>query len=74
MNDTLEGIFGIASCSKNEMTVSSYISIFESLWIQSEFEKQNKIKQAYFQIFKDFRLKDENYNRSWVFEQDKKKE
>ena len=74
MNDTLEGIFGIASCSKNEMTVSSYISIFESLWIQSEFEKQNKIKQAYFQIFKDFRLKDENYNRSWLFEQNKKKE
>ena len=74
MNDTLEGIFAVASCSKNEMTVSSYISIFESLWIQSEFEKQNKIKQAYFQIFKDFRLKDENYNRSWLFEQNKKKE
>ena len=74
INDTLEGIFGIASCSKNEMTVSSYISIFESLWIQSEFEKQNKIKQAYFQIFKDFKLKDENYNRSWLSEQNKKKE
>jgi hypothetical protein len=74
MNDTLEGIFGIASCSKNEMTVSSYISIFESLWIQSEFEKQNKVKQAYFQIFKDFKLKDENYNRSWLSEQNKKKE
>ncbi len=51
IKDSLEKMFGIASCSKNEVNVSSYISIFETLWIQSEFEKQNKIKQAYFQIF-----------------------
>ena len=31
--------------------------------------KQNKIKQAYFQMFKGFELKDELYIRRWSFEQ-----
>jgi hypothetical protein len=57
----------VAIYSNNESTVSSCISIFETLWIQSEFDKQKKAKQAYFQIFKDFNLKDEIYTRSWSF-------
>jgi hypothetical protein len=57
----------VAVYSNNESTVSSSISIFETLWIQSEFEKQKKAKQAYFQMFKGFNLKDEIYARNWSF-------
>ena len=56
----------IAIYSNNESTVSSCTSIFETLWIQSEFDKQNKVKQAYFQIFKGLKLKDETYRRHWL--------
>jgi len=42
------------------------------LWIQSELDKQNKIKQAYFQMFKGLNLKDEIYTRKWSFNQNKK--
>jgi hypothetical protein len=55
----------VAIYSNNESTVSSCISIFETLWIQSELDEQNKVKQAYFQIFKGFKLKDETYHRNW---------
>jgi phosphatidylserine/phosphatidylglycerophosphate/cardiolipin synthase-like enzyme len=55
----------IAIYSNNESTVSSSTSIFETLWIQSEFDKQTKVKQAYFEIFKGHNLKDETYNRRW---------
>jgi hypothetical protein len=51
------------------LTVSSCISIFETLWIQSELDKENKITQAYFQMFKGLKLKDELYERRWSFEQ-----
>jgi hypothetical protein len=47
------------------------MSIFETLWIQSELDKQNKIKQAYFQMFKGLKLKDETYSRRSSFEQEK---
>ena len=57
----------VAVYSNNESTVSSCISIFETLWIQSEFDKQKKAKQAYFQMFKGFNLKDEIYTRNWSF-------
>ena len=66
---TFEEAIGIAIYSNNESTVSSCLSIFETLWIQSEFDKQNKIKQAYFQMFKGLKLKDESYTRRWSFEQ-----
>lgn len=62
---TFEESIGLATYSNSESTVSSNASIFESLWIQSELEKQNKIKQVYFQVFKGFGLKDENYKRQW---------
>jgi hypothetical protein len=55
----------IAIYSNNESTVSSCLSIFETLWIQSEFDKQKKVKQAYFKMFKGFNLKDEIYTRRW---------
>ncbi len=47
------------------------MTIFETLWVQSELDKQNKIKQAYFQMFKGLELKDETYTRRWSFEQEK---
>jgi hypothetical protein len=59
---------GMATCSNSESTVSSNVSIFETLWIQSELDNQNRIKQVYFQLFKGFKLKDENYNRTWSAE------
>ncbi|MGN6709371.1 MAG: hypothetical protein ACTHKF_08500 [Candidatus Nitrosocosmicus sp.] len=58
--------------SNSDITVSSCLSIFDTLWIQSELDKQNKIKQAYFQMFKGFSLKDEVYTRKWSFNQNKK--
>jgi len=63
--ETFEGSTGLATYSNSESTVSSCASIFESLWIQSELDKQNKIKQVYFQVFKGFGLKDETYKRRW---------
>ena len=51
--------------SNVESTVSSCASIFESYWIQSELDKQNKIKQVYFQAFKGHNWKDETYQRTW---------
>jgi hypothetical protein len=71
--ETFEEATGPAIYSNSEMTVSSCISIFETLWIQSELDKQNKIKQAYFQMFKGLKLKDETYIRRWSFEQEKGK-
>jgi hypothetical protein len=73
VNDDTKKIFdesvGIGIYSNNESTVSSCISIFETLWIQSEFDKQNKVKQAYFKMFKGFELKNEVYDRRWSFGQ-----
>ena len=53
--------------------MSSSLTIFETLWIQSEIEIQNKVKQAYFQMFKGFELRDEFYTRRWSFEQQRAK-
>jgi hypothetical protein len=71
--ETFEEASGMAIYSNNESTVSSCLSIFETLWIQSEFDKQNIIKQAYFDMFKGFKLKDEVYTRRWSFEQKNEK-
>ena len=65
---TFEEASGPAIYSNSELTVSSCMSIFETLWIQSEFDKQNKIKQAYFQMFKGLELKDEPNWRQSSFE------
>ncbi len=58
----------ITSFSINDTQVSSSTSIFDILWIQSDFERQKRIKQTYFDIFKGFNMKSENYNRDWNFE------
>jgi hypothetical protein len=57
--------------SKNISQISSEVSMFDLLWIKSEVEKQNKIKQTYFQMFKGITLKEETYKREWVFKQQK---
>ncbi len=63
--DTFQEAVGLSTYSNSESTVFSNASIFESLWIQSELEKQNKARRAYFQLFKGFKLKDEKYDRRW---------
>jgi hypothetical protein len=60
---TFEEASGPAIYSNSESRVSSCISIFETLWIQSEFDKQNKIKQAYFQMFKGLKMEEEYYTQ-----------
>jgi hypothetical protein len=70
---TFEEASGSAIYSNSELTVSSCIYIFETLWIRSEFDKQNKIKQAYFQMFKGLEPKDEFYLRRGSSQQQKEK-
>ena len=70
---TFEDSTGIAIYSNSESKMSSSLTIFETLWIQSEIEIQNKVKQAYFQMFKGFELRDEFYTRRWSFEQQRTK-
>jgi hypothetical protein len=65
----LAEILGKATFSNNETKISATISVFDTLWIQSELEKQSHAKQAYFNIFKGFRLRQEEYRRKWLFEQ-----
>jgi two-component system sensor histidine kinase VicK len=45
---TLQEAAGLATYSNSESTVFSNTSMFESLWIQSELDKQSKTKQVYF--------------------------
>ena len=54
--------------SNNELNLTSAISLLQSLWIQSELDNQNLIKQVYFQMFKGFKLQDETYKHDWSFE------
>ena len=69
INDDTQNSFeqasGQATFSNVESTVSSWASIFESMWIQSELDKQNKIKQTYFRAFNGQGLRDETYERQW---------
>jgi hypothetical protein len=63
--DTMREALGISTYSNSDSTVFSNASIFESLWIQSELDKQNSARQAYFQLFKGVKLKNEIYDRRW---------
>lgn len=72
--ETFQEAIGLATYSNSESTVFSNTSMFETMWIQSELDKQNRIRQTYFQVFKGFKLKDEVYNRRWSFEHDEKNE
>ena len=69
--ETFQEAVGLSTYSNSESTVFSNVSMFESLWIQSELDKQNKARQAYFQLFKGFRLKDEIYSRRWSSSREK---
>jgi hypothetical protein len=64
-------ITGSAAFSKNISQISSFVSMFDMLWIQIEIEKQSKVKQTYFQMFKGLKLKNETYKRKWAFEEQK---
>jgi hypothetical protein len=46
--DTIE----MAYLSNKELNISTLLSFFDSLWIRSEIDKQNIIKQTYFKLFK----------------------
>ncbi|MEO9320682.1 MAG: hypothetical protein ABI361_08425 [Nitrososphaera sp.] len=63
---TFQDAVGLSTYSNSESTVYSDASIFESLWIQSEVDKQTQARQTYFQLFKGFKLKDEVYTRRWT--------
>jgi hypothetical protein len=65
----LAEIIGKATFSNNETKVSATISVFDTLWIRAELEKQSHAKQAYFNIFKGFKLRQEEYRRKWLFEE-----
>jgi hypothetical protein len=70
-DESPSSLIGSVTFSKNISQISSSVSMFDILWIQSDVEKQSKIKQTYFQMFKGIRLKDEIYKRKWTFEQKK---
>jgi hypothetical protein len=65
----LTEIIGKATFSNDETRVSATISVFDTLWIRAELEKQSQAKQAYFSIFKGFKLRQEEYRRKWLFEE-----
>jgi hypothetical protein len=62
---------GLATYSNSESTVFTYYSMFESLWIQAELERQSRVRQAYFHMFKGQKLRDEIYRRDWKMGADK---
>jgi hypothetical protein len=43
MATTFDEAIGLATYSNSESTVSSYLSIFETLWVQSELYEQKRI-------------------------------
>lgn len=55
-----------ASFSISDTRISSASSIFDMIWIQSDFERQKKIKQTFFDIFKGLNMKRENYERNGI--------
>ena len=53
------------SFSTSEDKISTASTIFDTLWVQSDMDRQKKIRQTYFDIFKGFNLKSENYMKDW---------
>ena len=56
--ESLQEAIGLVTYSNSGSTVFSNTSLFESFWIQSELDKQNKTKHVCFLMFKGFKLKD----------------
>jgi hypothetical protein len=67
-NNTKRDTIETAVISNEELNISTFLSFFDSLWIRTEIEKQNILKQTYYKIFKEPQLRDENYRRKWIFE------
>lgn len=63
--NSFDAAAGPSTYSNSESTVFTYYSMFENLWIQAEFERQGKLRQAYFHMFKGQKLKDEVYSKEW---------
>lgn len=70
--DSFFSATGMATYSNSESTVFTYYSMFENLWVQAELEQDSKIRQAYFHMFKEHKLKDEIYRRQWTFDRQNK--
>jgi hypothetical protein len=66
---TLPELVGETTFTSNESKIGAAISTFDNLWIQEELEKQSHAKQAYFNIFKGFKLQEEKYRRRRLVEQ-----
>jgi hypothetical protein len=43
-------------------------TIFETVWIQSEFDKQTKVMEAYSKMFKGLRVREESFRPDKFFE------
>lgn len=56
---------GLSTYSNSESTVFTYYSMFENFWIHAELERQGKVKEAYFKMFKGQKLKEEVYKKKW---------
>ncbi|AIF83197.1 hypothetical protein NTE_01124 [Candidatus Nitrososphaera evergladensis SR1] len=69
---TFSDATGLATYSNSESTVFTYYSMFENLWIQAELERQSKVRNAYFHMFKGQKLRDEIYRRDWKTDADNK--
>jgi len=63
--DEFSAATGLSTYSNSESTVFTYYSMFENLWIQAELEREGKVRQAYFHMFKGQKLKDEVYRKKW---------
>jgi hypothetical protein len=57
----------LATYSNSESRVFADYSMFENLWIQAERERDQNIRQAYFEMFSGRKLKDEVYEKDWTF-------
>jgi hypothetical protein len=56
----------LATYSNTESRVLADYSMFESLWIQADRERDHTIRQAYFEMFSGRKLKDETYQKDWT--------
>ena len=59
----------MATYSNTESRVLTDYSMFESLWIQAERERDHTIRQAYFEMFSGRKLKDEIYQKDWTLDE-----
>jgi len=59
----------MATYSNTESRVLTDYSMFESLWIQADRERDHTIRQAYFEMFSGRKLKDEIYQKDWTLDE-----